>query len=55
MRASKHPLFDDWQAFCTALADAGAEVFAAGIPDDEQIQAEGVRYLSRMARAALEW
>ena len=55
MTASKHPLLNDWQTFCKALADAGAEVFADGVPDDQQTRAEGVRYLSRMARAALEW
>ncbi len=43
MTASKHTLLDDWQTFCKALADAGAEVFADGVPDDEQTQAEGVR------------
>jgi len=55
MTNPKHPLLSDWQAFCQALADAGEEVFAANVPDNEQVQAEGVRYLSRMARAALEW
>ncbi len=53
MTDPKHPLLSDWQAFCQALADAGEEVFAANVPDNEQVQAEGVRYLSRMARAAV--
>ena len=55
MTNPKHTLLSDWQAFCQALADAGEEVFAANVPDNEQVRAEGVRYLSRMARAALEW
>jgi hypothetical protein len=44
-----------WDAFCDTLKVAGQELIKDHVPRDEQSQAEGLRYLSRMARAALEW
>ena len=44
-----------WEAFCDTLKQAGELLTADGVPQDEQTQAEGLRYLSRIARAALEW
>ena len=44
-----------WDAFCDTLKAAGQELTRDHVPQDEQSQAEGLRYLSRMARAALEW
>ena len=44
-----------WDAFCDTLKVAGQELTQDHVPQDEQTQAEGLRYLSRMARAALEW
>ena len=44
-----------WDAFCDTLKVAGQELTKDHVPQDEQSQAEGLRYLSRMARAALEW
>ena len=44
-----------WQQFCDALRDAGDLLIESGVPQDDQTQADGLRYLSRMARAALEW
>ena len=56
MTNTKHPLLSDWQAFCQALADAGEEVFAAQTyPITSRFRLRAFRYLSRMARAALEW
>ena len=44
-----------WEAFCDTLKTAGKELTNPAVPTDPQTQAEGLRYLSRMARAALEW
>lgn len=44
-----------WHEFCDVLKDAGDLLTEPAVPQDEQTQAEGLRYLSRMARAALEW
>ena len=44
-----------WHQFCDALKEAGDLLIEPGVPQDEQTQADGLRYLSRMARAALEW
>jgi hypothetical protein len=44
-----------WHQFCDALKEAGDLLVESGVPQDEQTQADGLRYLSRMARAALEW
>ena len=44
-----------WDAFCDTLKAAGQELTQDHVPQDEQSQAEGLRYLSRIARAALEW
>ena len=43
-----------WEEFCDTLKAAGATVLAAGTPKDAFNQAEGYRYLSRIARAGLE-
>ena len=43
-----------WDEFCDLLKYAGATLRREGSPKDLQSQAEGVRYLSRLTRAALE-
>jgi hypothetical protein len=50
-----HDMTATWDAFCETLKAAGQELSHSHVPTDEQSQAEGLRYLSRMARAALEW
>lgn len=43
-----------WDEFCDALKRAGKIVGAPDQPDDPLTRAEGYRYLSRLARAALQ-
>lgn len=43
-----------WDEFCDMLKAAGASLLAPGAPMDAFDQAEGYRYLSRLARAGLE-
>ncbi len=43
-----------WNEFCDNLKSAGAALVYPGAPQDPAQQAEGVRYLSRLTRAALE-
>ncbi len=43
-----------WRAFCAKLAEAGDIVLAPDVPGDALTQAEGVRYLSRLTKLALE-
>ncbi len=43
-----------WEEFCDNLKTAGAALVYPGTPRDAFQQAEGVRYLSRLTRAALE-
>jgi hypothetical protein len=43
-----------WEEFCDTLKSAGQTIVAEGSPDDPLDRAEGFRYLSRLARAALE-
>lgn len=43
-----------WERFCKELATACAVLTQAGAPRDQLSQAEGVRYLSRLTRTALE-
>lgn len=43
-----------WEEFCDRLKTAGAALVYPGAPTDAFQQAEGVRYLSRLTRAALE-
>lgn len=43
-----------WEEFCDSLKAAGAIMFAPGCPSDPFNQAEGIRYLSRLTRVALE-
>jgi len=43
-----------WEAFCEQLKAAGAALVYPGAPHDPFQQAEGVRYLTRLTRAALE-
>ncbi len=43
-----------WSEFCEHLKTAGAALAYQGAPRDAFQQAEGVRYLSRLTRAALE-
>ena len=45
---------ESWDEFCDALKAAGASVVAPGAPTDAFNQAEGYRYLARLARAGLE-
>ena len=43
-----------WDEFCDTLKAAGASLSAPGTPQDPFNQAEGYRYLARLARAGLE-
>jgi hypothetical protein len=43
-----------WRAFCAKLAEAGEIILAPDVPADPLIRAEGVRYLSRLTKLALE-
>jgi hypothetical protein len=43
-----------WRDFCRALEAAGDVILRPGSPDDAFDRAEGYRYLSRLARVALE-
>jgi hypothetical protein len=43
-----------WEEFCDHLKAAGSVLLSEGTPGDPFQQAEGVRYLSRLARAGLE-
>lgn len=43
-----------WAEFCDNLKAAGAALVYPGAPQDPAQQAEGVRYLTRLTRAALE-
>lgn len=43
-----------WDEFCDTLKAAGASLVAPGTPKDPFNQAEGYRYLARLARAGLE-
>jgi hypothetical protein len=43
-----------WEEFCDSLKQAGRIITAEGAPQDLLDRAEGFRYLSRLARAALE-
>jgi hypothetical protein len=43
-----------WEEFCDTLKSAGQTILAEGSPDTPLDRAEGFRYLSRLARAALE-
>ncbi len=56
MRDAERRVIDGtaWREFCDALKDAGAIVLAEDQPADPLTRAEGFRYLSRLARAALE-
>lgn len=42
-----------WSEFCDDLKSAGNILLSEGVPRDPLNQAEGVRYLSRLARAGL--
>lgn len=44
-----------WREFCETLRETGEAALTTATIDDEVTRAEGVRYLSRIARAALEW
>ncbi len=43
-----------WRDFCAKLAAAGEIILAPDVPDDPLVRAEGVRYLSRLTKLALE-
>lgn len=43
-----------WDEFCDSLKAAGASLHGPGCPTDAFNQAEGLRYLSRLTRVALE-
>jgi hypothetical protein len=43
-----------WEEFCDTLKSAGKTILAEGSPENPLDRAEGFRYLSRLARAALE-
>ena len=44
-----------WADFCDALKRAGEQIQRPEAPTDAFTRAEGYRYLSRLARAGLEW
>jgi hypothetical protein len=44
-----------WADYCDALKAAGQQILRAEAPGDAFNRAEGFRYLSRLARAGLEW
>ena len=44
-----------WAEFCDALKRAGEQIQRPEAPSDPFTRAEGYRYLSRLARAGLEW
>jgi hypothetical protein len=44
-----------WAEFCDALKQAGEQIQRPDAPSDPFTRAEGYRYLSRLARAGLEW
>jgi hypothetical protein len=43
-----------WEDFCNQLKKAGAVLKYSGTPQDPLNQTEGIRYLTRLTRAALE-
>lgn len=43
-----------WRDFCAKLAAAGEAILAPDVPNDPLVRAEGVRYLSRLTKLALE-
>ena len=45
---------DAWSTFCAALARAGAQILRPDAPSDPLTRAEGLRYLARLTRGALE-
>lgn len=45
-------LADEWTAFCHRLAEAGSILNRASVPGTPLDQAEGLRYLTRLTRAA---
>lgn len=44
----------EWEQFCDGLKAAGREILASAEGEDELIQAEGLRYLTRLVRSGLE-
>jgi hypothetical protein len=54
MHANRIVTGKSWSEFCDRLKTAGAALAYQGAPRDAFQQAEGVRYLSRLTRAALE-
>ncbi len=44
-----------WDEFCDELKKTGRLLLSEGTPKDAFNQAEGIRYLSRLTRAGLEW
>ena len=45
---------EQWNAFCEALKQAGAQVLRPEVPGDAFTRAEGYRYLTRLLRLSLE-
>jgi hypothetical protein len=45
---------ESWASFCDMLKAAGGILQRPGTPDDPLTQAEGIRYLTRLTRAALQ-
>ncbi|MDE0700274.1 MAG: DUF1214 domain-containing protein [Acidimicrobiaceae bacterium] len=51
---SQNPSVAAWREFCEAMADAGELVLGPEVPDNPNVQAEGIRALSRYLTFALE-
>lgn len=45
---------EQWEQFCDGLKEAGREILATAGDADEATQAEGLRYLTRLLRSAIE-
>lgn len=45
---------EQWEKFCEGIKAAGREILATAEDGDERIQAEGLRYLTRLLRGGIE-
>jgi len=49
-----NPTIEQWDQFCEGLKAAGREILGTASGADEVSQAEGLRYLTRLLRGAIE-